>query len=92
LYGGADARLVCCGHYHMPCVREWHEMTLVNVASVSLATDGQPLAKYTILEWDGVWKVTQYQVPYDAAAEAAAMAGSSIPKSVPGWSPPEVSG
>ena len=39
LYGGANARIVCCGHYHTACVRAWGGMTLVNVASVSLATD-----------------------------------------------------
>lgn len=88
LYGGANARVVCCGHYHMACVREWGGMTLVNVASVSLATDGLPRAGYTILDWDGAWHIAQYRVPFDADAEAAAMAASSIPKTVPGWSPP----
>ncbi len=88
LYGGANARIVCCGHYHTACVREWDGTTLVNVASVSLPTDGQPRAGYTILDWGGVWHVAQYRVPYDAEVEAAAIAASSIPKSVPGWSPP----
>lgn len=88
LYGGANARVVCCGHYHAACVREWGGMTLVNVASVSLPTDGQPSAGYTILDWDGAWHIAQYRVPYDAEAEAMAMAVSTIPKSVRGWSPP----
>jgi putative phosphoesterase len=88
LYGGADARVVCCGHFHTACVREWGGTTLVNVASVSLATDGLPAAGYTILNWDGAWQIAQYRVPYDADAEATAMAASSLPQSVPGWSPP----
>lgn len=88
LYGGANARIVCCGHYHTACVRAWEGMTLINVASVSLPTDGQPYAGYTILDWDGAWHVAQYRVPYDAHAEAAAMVASDIPKSVSGWSPP----
>ncbi|HEY8293291.1 MAG TPA: metallophosphoesterase family protein [Thermomicrobiales bacterium] len=88
LYGDARARVVCCGHYHAPCVREWRDMTLVNVASVSLPTDGQPCANYTILDWDGAWQVAQYRIPYDREVEAAAMAASTIPKDVPGWSPP----
>ncbi len=88
LYGGADARIVCCGHYHAACVREWNGMTLVNVASVSLAADGLPYAGYTILDWDGAWHVAQYRIPYDADAEAAAMAASTIPQTAPGWSPP----
>lgn len=88
LYGGANARIVCCGHYHSACVREWNGMTLVNVASVSLPVDGEPRAGYTILDWDGVWHIAQYRVPYDAAAEASMMASATIPKSAPGWSPP----
>jgi protein phosphatase len=88
LYGGANARVVCCGHYHTACVREWGGMTLINVASVSLATDGLARAGYTILDWDGAWHVAQYRIPYDADAEAAAMAASSIPQTAPGWSPP----
>ncbi len=88
LYGGANAAIVCCGHYHMPCVREWGGMTLVNVASVSLATDGEPVAQYTILDWDGAWHGAQYRVPYDADAEERAIVASGIPRTVPGWSPP----
>ncbi|HEY8292704.1 MAG TPA: metallophosphoesterase family protein [Thermomicrobiales bacterium] len=88
LYGGAHARVVCCGHYHAACVREWGGMTLVNVASVSLPTGGEPYAGYTILDWDGAWHIAQFRIPYDADAEAAAMAAATIPKSVPGWSPP----
>lgn len=84
LYGGANARIICCGHYHAACVREWEGTTLVNVASVSLPTDGQPCAGYTILDWDNVWHVAQYRVPYDGEAEADAMADSTIPKSTPG--------
>lgn len=88
LYGGANARVICCGHYHAACVRAWSGMTLVNVASVSLATDGLPHAGYTILDWDGAWRIAQYRTPYDAEAEAAAMTASSIPKTASGWSPP----
>ncbi|MHB8646278.1 MAG: metallophosphoesterase family protein [Thermomicrobiales bacterium] len=88
LYGGANARVVCCGHYHAACVREWNGMTLVNVASVSLPTDGKPLAGYTILDWDGAWHVAQDRVPYDADAEAAAGADSGMPTQASGWSPP----
>jgi predicted phosphodiesterase len=87
-YGGAGARVVCCGHYHEACVREWRGMTLVNVASVSIPRDGRPLAGYTILDWDGGWRVAQYRVPYDAAAEERAFDGSAIPRDVPGWAQP----
>jgi predicted phosphodiesterase len=83
LYGGADARVICCGHYHGAAVRRWGETTLVNVASVSIPHDNQPLAGYTILDWDGAWRVAQYRVPYDTAAEERAFATSAIPTRVP---------
>jgi len=68
LYGGANARVICCGHYHQAAMREWQGMTLVNVASVSLPVDGQPLAGYTLLDWDGaMWQIAQYRVPRDPA-------------------------
>lgn len=28
LYGGANARVICCGHYHAACAREWIGVTL----------------------------------------------------------------
>ncbi len=79
-YGGANARVIAFGHYHQPFAREWDEGLLVNVASVSLPKDGQPLAAYSILEWAGDdWSVEQYRVPYDTAAEQAALKASGIP-------------
>lgn len=79
-YGGANARVIAFGHYHYPFVREWDEGFLVNVASVSLPQDGQPLAAYTILSWDGEWAIEQHRVPYDTADEAAALAASGLPR------------
>jgi predicted phosphodiesterase len=88
LYGGAHARIICCGHYHAASIRPWGDTTIVNVASVSIPHDRQPLAAYTILDWDGTWRIAQYRVPFDAAAEARAFAASSIPETIPGWIPP----
>jgi predicted phosphodiesterase len=82
LYGGADARLICCGHFHAATVRTWGTTTIVNVASVSIPKDDLPLAGYTILEWDRTWRIAQYRVPYDAEAEIRAFADSPIPYTV----------
>lgn len=80
-YGGTGARLIAFGHYHQSFQREWEQGLLVNVASVSLPKDREPLAAYTILEWDGDdWSIAQYRVPYDIAAEAAALAACGIPQ------------
>ena len=79
-YSGTGARVIAFGHYHQPFAREWEEGLLVNVASVSLPKDNQPLAAYSILEWDGDdWSVEQYRVPYDTAEEQAALKASGIP-------------
>jgi len=88
LYGGANARVICCGHYHEAAVRAWEDagehVTLVNVASVSLPLDGQPLAGLTLLDWNGdsgdsaAWAVRQFRVPYDAAAEAGSGFGAGL--------------
>ena len=79
-YGGANARVIAFGHWHQSFVRQWDEATLVNVASVSLPKDGQPLAAYSILSWDGDWSIEQYRVPYDTAEEEAAHAASGMPE------------
>ena len=79
-YGGANARVIAFGHYHEAFVREWAEGFLVNVAAVSLPVDGQPLAAYSILAWDGRWTIDQHRVPYDTADEAAALAASGLPQ------------
>jgi predicted phosphodiesterase len=81
LYGGANARVIAFGHYHDPFIRGWDEGTLVNVASVSLPKDEQPLASYSILTWQnsGGWTIEQHRVPYDVGEERAALAVSGIP-------------
>lgn len=79
-YGGANARVIAFGHWHESFVRSWAEGVLVNVASVSLPKDGQPLAAYSLLTWDGEdWQIAQYRVPYDTADEAAAVVASGMP-------------
>jgi len=48
--------VVAYGHLHIPNVRPWRELTLVNVSSVSMPGDGDGRAKYALLEWgDGRW-------------------------------------
>jgi hypothetical protein len=88
LYGGANARVICCGHYHAASIRVWGDTTIVNVASVSIPIDNQPLAGYTILDWDGAWRIAQYRIPYDMEAETRAFATSPIPETVPDEIPP----
>lgn len=93
LLDGVDARLVLCGHDHLP-----GDLTLpggrrvIDPGSVGLpayADDapfphcmeaGSPEARYTILSRDGAgWQDERIAVPYDHDAAAAAAAGNGRP-------------
>ena len=84
MYRGTGAAAIAFGHYHQSFVRPTSFALLVNVASVGLPKDQQPLAAYTILTAgaDG-WVVEQRRVPYDAAEEAAAAEAAGLPA----WTP-----
>lgn len=70
------------GHLHVPSVRRWRGVRLVNVASVSRPGDGDWRAKYAIFTWDGTsWAVEHRYVEYDLEAEAAAYEE----RRPPGW-------
>lgn len=65
-YGGTRASAIAFGHWHQSFVRPTPHALLINVASVSLALDGRPLAAYTILTaTDDGWIVEQQRIPYD---------------------------
>ena len=79
-YGGTGAAAIAFGHHHRSLVRPTPFALLVNVASVGLPLDGQPLAAYTILTAGAEgWTVEQRRVPYDAAEETAAAAAAGLP-------------
>jgi predicted phosphodiesterase len=70
------------GHLHVPSVRSWRGVRLVNVASVSRPGDGDWRAKYALFTWDGArWAVEHRFVEYDLGAEIAAYEE----RQPPGW-------
>jgi predicted phosphodiesterase len=80
-YGGTGAGAIAFGHWHQSFVRPAPFALLLNVASVSLPRDRQPLSAYTILTASpGGWLVEQRRVPYDPAEETAAAAAASFPR------------
>lgn len=80
LLGGVEAAVVAYGHLHIPGVRPWGALTLVNVASVNMPGDEDPRAKYALLEWrGGRWSVEHRRVAYDTDAEVAAFRGARPP-------------
>lgn len=88
LAGEAGARLMLCGHTHIPRLVAFHDVLIVNPGSVGLQAyeddqpmphameTGSPHARYAIVERTGKgWNVDLLQVRYDwdsAALEASA--------------------
>jgi predicted phosphodiesterase len=70
-YGGTGAAMIAFGHWHGSFVRPTAFALLVNVASVGLRPDGEPLAAYTIVDAgpDG-FVVHQRFARYDRDEEA----------------------
>jgi predicted phosphodiesterase len=82
LVGGLVFAVLAFGHLHVPSVRRWREIRLVNVASVSRPGDGDRRAKYVIFTWDGEhWGVEHRYVEYDLGPEIAAYEE----RQPPGW-------
>ena len=85
LEGASEARVICCGHSHVPgAVRSRSGQLVVNPGSVGLQAydddhpfgyrieNGSPDARYAILEErDGRWSTQLRAVPYDFAPMAA---------------------
>lgn len=73
LLGDLITGVLAFGHLHIPSIRTWNDITLLNVSSVSMPGDGDPRAKYALLEWDGArWQIEQYHVEYDIEREVEA--------------------
>lgn len=75
-----DARVVVVGHTHLEHLRQIGGQTFVNAGSVSRPKDGNPAAKWVLLEKQaGLWSVTFKRVNYDVEA-AASWARMHAPK------------
>jgi predicted phosphodiesterase len=48
-----DARVICCGHTHLPEVRDLGWKISVNAGSAGLVFDGDPTASWALVEVDG---------------------------------------
>jgi predicted phosphodiesterase len=83
LLEGVQAAALAYGHLHIPSIRNWRNMLLVNVSSVSLPGDGDKRAKYAILSWSpsNGWRAEHFFVDYDVASEIAAYSRYKPP----GW-------
>jgi putative phosphoesterase len=48
-----DARVICCGHTHVPEVREFGWKQIVNAGSAGYVFDGDPTASWALVTLDG---------------------------------------
>lgn len=67
--GDLKTGILAFGHYHVPSIRHWHDITLVNISSVSLPLDGDQRAKYGLFTWEKEWTIEHKYVPYDIEKE-----------------------
>ncbi len=73
MMGELKSGIVAFGHYHVPSIRHWNDLTLVNISSVSLPLDGDHRAKYGLFTWDNAWTIEHQYVSYDIDEEIAAL-------------------
>jgi predicted phosphodiesterase len=48
-----DARVICCGHTHLPEIRDLGWKVIVNAGSAGWVFDGDPTASWALIEVDG---------------------------------------
>ncbi len=69
LLDGLFVGVLCFGHVHIPNVRQWGDLTLANISSVSLPLDGDTRAKYGLLTWNDGWQIEHCRIEYDYGQE-----------------------
>ncbi|MGZ6314561.1 MAG: metallophosphoesterase family protein [Candidatus Limnocylindrales bacterium] len=81
--GRTDARVVVCGHTHMPEVREFGWRTIVNAGSAGYVFDGDPTASWALIEIeDGEIKAEIKRTSYDVMAVSDAVSARGLPGDV----------
>ncbi len=82
LLADVTAGVIVFGHVHLPSVRQWRDMKLANISSVSMPMDADVRAKYGMLTWaNGRWAIEHRFVEYDLEGEKTAVKQARPP----GW-------
>jgi putative phosphoesterase len=78
-----DARVICCGHTHIPEVREFGWKLIVNDGSAGYAFDGDPTASWALVTLDGDDVTAEVRrTEYDILATASAISARGLPGDV----------
>ncbi len=78
-----DAKVIVCGHTHVPEVREVGWRTIVNAGSAGYIFDGDPTASWALIEiGDGEIKAEIHRTTYDVMAASDALSARGLPGDV----------
>jgi putative phosphoesterase len=78
-----DARVICCGHTHLPEVRDLGWKLVVNAGSAGYVFDGDPTASWAILTVDGEQVEGEIRrTEFDSLAVSNALSARGLPGDV----------
>ena len=78
-----DARLICCGHTHVPEIRDLGWKLIVNDGSAGLVFDGDPTASWALVEVDGTEiRAEIRRAEFDTMTVANAISARGLPGDV----------
>jgi predicted phosphodiesterase len=80
LLSRTDARLICCGHTHMPEVRDFGFKQIINGGSAGYVFDGDPTASWALIDIDGEEVSTEIKrTAFDTMAVSDALSARGLP-------------
>jgi putative phosphoesterase len=78
-----DARVICCGHTHLPEIREFGWQVIVNGGSAGYVFDGDPTATWALVTFDGEDVTSEIRrTTFDALGTAEAISARGLPGDV----------
>lgn len=78
-----DARIICCGHTHIPEVRDFGWKQIVNAGSAGNVFDGDPTASWALVTLDGETVTSEIRrTEFDTMAVANALSERGLPGDV----------
>jgi putative phosphoesterase len=78
-----DARVICCGHTHLPDVRDLGWKLIVNDGSAGYVFDGDPTASWALVEIDGTTVTADIRrTEFDALTVSNAISARGLPGDV----------
>ena len=83
LVSRTDARIICCGHTHIPDIRDFGWKQIVNDGSAGYVFDGDPTASWALVTLDGEAVTAEIRrTEFDALAAANAISARGLPGDV----------